>query len=112
MAKTKLIKGAGRQDVIKSRIARWNYRLNEFVTIFRFHHVDAFVEMYDTMEIFHAVFKNPEKFGFKDSTDVCQTGECVWNDAIHPAFSMHKFIAEDLARFLRSMGKGWGELFA
>lgn len=63
------------------------------------------------MEIFNAVFEDPAKYGFRDAVQICQTGECVWNDIIHPAFSMHKIIAEDLAKFLKSMGKGWGELF-
>ena len=79
------------------------------MTIFRYHHADAFVQIYDTMDIFNTVFHNPAKYGFRDATRICQTGECVWNDGIHPAFSMHKLIAEDLAKFLKSIGK-W-ELF-
>ena len=96
---------------VRSRVARWNARLQDFVTIFRFHHSDAFISIYYTSEIFNAVLDDPGKYGFRDAVSICQSGECVWNDVVHPVFSMHKLIAEDLANYLVRMGKGWAEVF-
>jgi phospholipase/lecithinase/hemolysin len=62
------------------------------------------------MDIFNAVFSHPDRYGFRDATSICDTGDCVWCDGIHPAYSMHRFIAEDVAKVVKTMKKGW-EIF-
>ena len=51
---------------------------------------------------------DPEKYGFMSPYEVCNRTQCIWFDNFHPGSAFYKFLAEDLAVFLKERGT-WKE---
>jgi phospholipase/lecithinase/hemolysin len=86
---------------IHSGIKEWNEALERHFLLFQEEHNNITAAFYDTSRIFHKVLDDPERYGFKDSISVCSEDDCIWFNDLHPAYGLHRLLAEDLERFLR-----------
>lgn len=84
----------------KGRITEWNKELLKFITEFQRRHRDIYTYLYDSAAVFNAILDEPARFGFKDAISQCFQEDCVWWDEAHPAFGLHRILAQDMALFL------------
>jgi phospholipase/lecithinase/hemolysin len=87
----------------KERIAAWNAELLKFVAAFQRRHQDIYVYLYDSAPVFDVILDEPGRFGFKDAISECSQKDCVWSDGAHPAFGLHRILAQDIASFLHKL---------
>jgi phospholipase/lecithinase/hemolysin len=84
----------------KARITEWNRELLQFITGFQRRHRDIYTYLYDSAPVFNAILDQPARYGFKDTISECLQEDCVWWDEAHPAFGLHRILAQDMALFL------------
>ncbi|KAJ4253744.1 hypothetical protein NW762_010138 [Fusarium torreyae] len=116
---------ATRIPLMANATADWNSRYRVFQKRIKYLHPQATVFIYDTCPLFQKVIDDPAQFKetavYKDSDTYCkayQSGteeidtkvdECeyaaneyLWLNSFHPTSPMHKLLAKDVARFLKS----------
>ena len=87
----------------KRRIEAWNIELLKFIAAFQRRHRDIYTYVYDSAPVFNTILDDPARFGFKDAISECLQGDCVWWDEAHPAFGLHRILAQDIAAFLNKL---------
>ncbi|KAF4967406.1 hypothetical protein FZEAL_10533 [Fusarium zealandicum] len=116
---------ATRIPLITKATKDWNSRLRTFQERIKSLHPKATVFVYDTYRLFQKVMDDPSKFdetsvykdtasyctAYKDGTEEIDTkldeckyaaNEYLWRDSFHPTSPMHKLLAKDVAKVLKS----------
>ena len=81
-------------------VADWNFNLPQVVDHWKRKHRDVRTAAYDTTYVFAEALDDPTRHGFRNATEVCGDGGCIWNDDLHPSFALHRLLAARLASWL------------
>lgn len=81
----------------------WNYYLPQYVDHWRGQHRDIQIALYDTTHVFEEALSDPSYHGFINATAMCGTGECIWNDDLHPSSTLHRLLAHRVAAWLERL---------
>ncbi|PWY78524.1 cellulose-binding GDSL lipase/acylhydrolase [Aspergillus sclerotioniger CBS 115572] len=81
---------------LKDMVERWGRERGDVITVF-----------YDAWSFMTKVLDDPTAYGFPDATCINDDGtSCVWWNNYHPGMKYHALQAEDMKKFLGSLG-GW-----
>jgi phospholipase/lecithinase/hemolysin len=88
---------------INDRVHDWNYYLPQYVDHWRGQRRDIQIALYDTTHVFEEALIDPAYHGFINATAMCDTGECIWNDDLHPSSMLHRLLAHRVAAWLERL---------
>ncbi|KAL4928914.1 SGNH/GDSL hydrolase family protein [Aspergillus undulatus] len=80
----------------------YNAQLSNAIDAWSEDHPDSSVVAYDSWSFFTEVLDHPEVYGFTDGTSIGSGEKYVWWDDFHPTSAFHRFLAQDVGKFL-----GW-----
>jgi len=101
---TTLIIGEARDpEGLQEVIDEWNYYLPQWVDLWRSQHKDVQTAIYDTTYVFEEALDDPSTHGFRNATAMCDDGDCIWHDDLHPSYTMHRLLAARLAAWLNRL---------